>query len=161
MGESLPTRPVRYSDEDVKAILEHALDLEGKEFSRADLVTMATQLGISKERLAAAENTYFEARGDDALRQTFIRERRQKFNRDLAGFLVVLVLIYLAFVTDIFILPAVAVIAAMISIFVGLRLIGEGIKAYVNTVGDDFEKALDDWLDKREERRERRRVQLQ
>lgn len=70
--------PKSYTDAEVKAILETALGLEGKEFSRTDLVSMAQDLGISAERLQIAGQSYMERVTESNHRQAFITERRKK-----------------------------------------------------------------------------------
>jgi hypothetical protein len=127
MSDHTP-HPVRYSDTEAKAILEQALGLDGKEFSRADLVLMARDLGISEERLQSTETAYS----------------------------VICLVAYLAFISEIYILPAMAIVAFFPLFFMGIYLLFHGVTAIFETTGDDFDKALDDWIEKQATRRQKR-----
>lgn len=148
--------PAHYSDEEVKAILEVALGLDGKEFSRLDLVTMAQQLGISEAQLQTAENTYFERVEEHHQKQAFIAERRKKALQEGASYAVLSIVAYLAFLSGFGILPAIAVIAFFPLLFMGIYLLAQGVTAIFETTGDDVEKAFDEWLERHEARKRKR-----
>lgn len=162
MGELTPRslHPTQYTDEEVKAILEAALGLDGKEFSRLDLVTMAQQLGISETQLQTAENTYFERIRERDQKQAFIAERRKKALQEGASYAVLCAVAYLAFISGFGILPAIAIIAFFPLLFMGIYLLAQGVTAIFETTGDEVEKAFDEWLEKREAR-QRKRLQGQ
>lgn len=158
MGEikARSLHPTHYSDEEVKAILEVALGIEGKEFSRLDLVTMAQQLGISEAQLQTAENTYFERVQEHNQKQVFIAERRKKALQEGASYAVLCIVAYLVFLSGFGILPAIAVIAFFPLLFMGIHLLAQGVTAIFETTGEEFEKAFDEWLERREARQRKR-----
>ena len=149
-GRSL--HPAYYSDVEVKAILEAALGLDGKEFSRADLVTMAEQLGISEAQLQTAENTYFERVIEREQKEAFMAERRKKVLQVGAGYMVLCLIAYFAFLSGFGIFPAIAIVAFFPLLFTGIYLLSQVVNAIFVTAGDDVENAIDTWLQKRAER---------
>jgi hypothetical protein len=145
-----------YSEEDVKEILERALALQGREFSREHLEEMAQELGISAEQLEVAEQRWLEERATRAERVAFIAERRRDAARSLAVYAAVAVFIYLAFLSRLFILPVLAMVAVIPMFFVGLVLIVEVSQAFFQTEGDGFDQEYEKWLSKRRKRELRR-----
>lgn len=148
-----------YDEEAVREILERALGLQGRDFTRTDLATMAQDLGITPEQLRLAEEAWRSEQAswdEEAERRRFIATRRRKFRNDLLSWFLYVALAVLAFQSGFAILPLVAIIAAFPLFFAALELIEEGNKALLQTVGDDFEKEFDEWLEQRDERRQRR-----
>jgi hypothetical protein len=149
-------KPQFYSEEDVKEILERALTLQGREFSREHLVEMAEELGISEEQLEIAEQRWLEERGTREERAAFLAERRREAVRSLAVYAVVAVFIYLAFLSRLFILPVIAMVAVIPMFFAGLILIVEVSQAFFQTEGEGFDREYEKWLRKRRKRELRR-----
>jgi DNA-binding transcriptional MerR regulator len=156
--ESLERRNERrlYSEDDVKEILERALNLQGREFSREHLVAMAEELGISAEQLEVAEQRWTEERATQAERAAFIAERQREAVRALAVYAAVALFIYLAFLSRLFILPVLAMVAVIPMFFAGLNLIVEVSQAFFHTEGDRFDQEYEKWMTKRRKRELRR-----
>jgi hypothetical protein len=117
---------------------------------------MAQQLGMSETQLQTAENTYFERVREHDQKQAFIAERRKKVLQEGASYAVLCTVAYLAFVSGIGILPAIAIIAFFPLLFIGIYLLTQAVTAIFETSGDEVEKAFDEWLEKREARHRKR-----
>jgi hypothetical protein len=76
----------RYSEEAAREILKRAVELQGREtdFSRDQLISMADELGISRDSLVVAEQNWLREHEQDAELQAFEAQRRQGFRSHLA-----------------------------------------------------------------------------
>lgn len=143
----------RYSDEDVREILERALMLQGRDFTWEDLEAMASELGVTREQLEAAEDAWFREGRVEAERAAFIAYRRRRALRKLAKMLAMTALVYLAFVSRIAILPAIAIVAAFPLFFNWIGTVDQLFNAFFAVEGESFEKQFDRWLQRRNRRR--------
>ena len=91
-----------YPSEDAQQILQIAIarQTEAGELSRAQLMEIASELGISEETLLSAEQEWLSLRGVAQDQQTFDEYRRQRFQHHLVRYIVVnLFLLLLNFLT--------------------------------------------------------------
>ncbi|MDQ7028283.1 MAG: 2TM domain-containing protein [Ardenticatenia bacterium] len=81
----------RYSPEDVKAILNRAVELSTREegFSRVQLFDMARELGLSEEVVLRAEEEWLARANEEEERQQFIAKQRQEFREHVVAFVIV------------------------------------------------------------------------
>jgi hypothetical protein len=148
----------RYSEEDVKGILERAMTLHGRTgFDRSDLEVMAQQLGISAEELRRAEEEWFgpvpgEQEREAALRAEFTAHHRRAHLGKLASVAVTMLflgaLIYLK--TP---LAGIAVAFLFITFFTAFGTLSESVQALFTNSGPEFEESFNQWLEQRETRR--------
>ncbi|MBN3963575.1 2TM domain-containing protein [Nostoc sp. NMS8] len=91
-----------YDFEDVEQILQKALTRKDKgEFSREQLLEMASELGISSKMLEATEQKWLAQREEERLRHRFNTFRRRAFWTHVISFLAVnLFLILLNLITS-------------------------------------------------------------
>ncbi|MEH2175418.1 2TM domain-containing protein [Nostoc sp.] len=91
-----------YDSEDVEQILQKALTRKDKgEFSREQLLEMASELGISSNILEATEQKWLAQQEEERSRHTFNTFRRRAFWTHLVSFLAVnLFLILLNLITS-------------------------------------------------------------
>lgn len=81
---------MRYRSDQVQQILQRALTLQQEHtVSREQLTEMATELGISPEHLALAEQEWLAQRQEEQERQAFNAVRRSRFRSHLVPFLAV------------------------------------------------------------------------
>ena len=80
-----------YPSEDAQQILQIAIarQTESGELSRAQLLEIASELGISEETLWLAEQEWLSLRGVAKDQQTFDEYRRQRFQHHLVRYIVV------------------------------------------------------------------------
>ena len=159
MAERAPLRRRHYSDDEAKEILAQAMSLSTAEgFSSGELVRFAGEMGISPAQLAAAEEAWLAEQGDrelDAERRAFITVRRREARE---GLLFMAILGAVAWGATTFSIPVLSTIAGvmMIPLIVITVIVAlQALSAFVETDGEDFEKAFDKWLDRREKRRAR------
>ncbi len=137
-----------YRSEDVQEILQRALiRKQASEYSREQLVEMATELGITPEILQEAEQEWLAQRDEIRERQLFNAYRRKRFRAHLIPFLAVntfLVLINLA--TD----PG--------NFWAKYPILGWGLGLFLHawrayqTDGEDYETKFQIWLKQRHKR---------
>ncbi len=136
-----------YRSEDVQEILQRALiRKQAGEYSREQLVEMATELGITPEILQEAEQEWLAQRDEMRERRLFNAYRRKKFRAHLIPFLAVntfLVLINLV--------AGGGVWAIYPILGWGLGLFLHGWRAY-QTDGEDCETKFQIWLKQRHKR---------
>ena len=92
-----------YSQEDIQQILALALkqEWEQEEFSPGQLGEMATELGISPQKLERAEQQWFERKHEQNARRALMINRRRKFQKHLASYVVVnIFLVIIDLITD-------------------------------------------------------------
>ncbi|MEH1818055.1 MAG: 2TM domain-containing protein [Nostoc sp.] len=91
-----------YDSEDVEQILQKALTRKDKgEFSREQLLEMASELGISSKTLEATEQKWLAQQEEERLRHRFNTFRRRAFGTHVVSFLAVnLFLILLNLITS-------------------------------------------------------------
>ncbi|MEH2115722.1 2TM domain-containing protein [Nostoc sp.] len=91
-----------YDSEDVEQILQKALTRKDKgEFSREQLLEMASELGISSKMLEATEQKWLAQQEEERLRHRFNTFRRRAFWTHFVSFLAVnLFLILLNLITS-------------------------------------------------------------
>ena len=81
---------MRYHSDEVEQILQRALTLQQENtVSREQLAEMATELGISPENLAFAEQEWLAQRQEEQERQAYNTVRRRRFRSHLVPFLAV------------------------------------------------------------------------
>lgn len=79
-----------YTASDVQAILGQALARQHhNEFSEAQLLEMAQEMGIDPETLDQAKLDWFAEHQDAELRQTFDQKQRQEFKSHLITYVIV------------------------------------------------------------------------
>jgi hypothetical protein len=87
--DSIPT----YDREDIQQILNLAIarqaDRENSEFSRDQLIEIATELGIPRESLQAAEREWQERQHIDRRHQEFNLYRHQQFQHKSGKYLII------------------------------------------------------------------------
>ncbi|WP_421654797.1 2TM domain-containing protein [Leptothermofonsia sp. ETS-13] len=130
-----------YGTDDVQQILQRALTRQQQgEFSREQLVEMATELGISPETLQAAEQDWLANRDQEKERQAFNTYLRKSFKAHLIPYLAVnTFLILINLTTSPGYLWAVYPILGW-----GLGLFFHGWGAY-HTEGPAYEKMFQKW----------------
>ena len=109
-------------------------------------------------RLAAAEGAWLAERGDrelDAERRAFIAERRRETRNTIAALAAGGALWWLATTFSIPLLSVIAAILTIPLIVIGVITFFQAWGAIFETEGEDFEKAFDKWLERRETRRAR------
>ncbi|GEM_PF-530526 len=81
----------RYSPEEVKAILNRAVELSTREegFSRSQLFDMARELGLSEELVLQAEEEWLARGEEEEERRQFIAKQRQELREHLVAFVIV------------------------------------------------------------------------
>lgn len=91
MSESVPSSERFYTPEEVKAILNRAIELSEREepFSRAHLLEMARDLGISEDAVCQAEEEWLGRQEEEEERAAFIAKRHQEFREHLVAFVLV------------------------------------------------------------------------
>lgn len=79
----------RYSEEEVRAILERALrkDVGGEGVAHDELVAVAAEIGVSREALEAAASELERGRGDEELRKRILAQRKAGFFAHLYAYL--------------------------------------------------------------------------
>lgn len=144
-----------YRSEDVQKILQRALAKKQEgEFSRQQLLEMASELGISPETLQQAEEEWIAQQESDQVsfqeaeqRRKFNRFRRQAFKAHLISYAAVNV-----FLIAINLLTSPSYFWAIFPLLGwGLGLFFHGLEAY-RTEGPGYEAAFQQWRNFRENR---------
>jgi hypothetical protein len=135
-----------YRSEDVQEILQRALvRKQAGEYSRDQLVEMATELGITSETLQDAEQEWLTQRDEARERRLFNAYRRKKFKAHLIPYVAVnTFLILINLITDRGSFWAIYPILGW-----GLGLFFHGWSAY-QTEGDDYETKFQIWQKQRQ-----------
>lgn len=163
----------KYSDEEAREILKRAVDFQQQddfEYSRDQLMDLGREMGLSEDAIVKAEQahlanqraetpvvpkpTSFEIPVEEE-ELAFRRHRMQEFQQNLRSYMIVIPFLFLINFFSTGLDPLWAIYPAL-----GW---GMGVLFHYNsarqTEGDEYDKLLDDWLDKREDRmyKERRR----
>lgn len=135
-----------YRSDDVQQILQRALARQQEgEFSRAQLLEMASELGIPLETLHQAEQEWLAQQGEEHDRRSFQAYRRRAFKAHLVPYIAVnLFLIMINLITDDDNFWAIYPLLGW-----GLGLFFHGWAAY-QTEGEQYEKAFRAWQQKRQ-----------
>ncbi len=130
-----------YRSDDIQQILQKALAKKQEgEFSREQLLEMASELGIPPEMLKSAEQEWQIQRGKEQKRQAFDRFRRQAFKANLISYIAVNV-----FLVVINLLTSPRHFWAIYPILGwGLGLFFHGWATY-RTAGADYDQAFEQW----------------
>lgn len=135
-----------YRSDDVQQILQRALARQQEgEFSHAQLLEMAAELGIPPETLHQAEQEWLAQQGEARDRRVFQAYRRQAFKAHLGSYMAVnLFLIMINLITDDDTFWAIYPLLGW-----GLGLFFHGRAAY-QTEGEQYEKAFRAWQQQRQ-----------
>lgn len=135
-----------YRQEDVQQILQLAIarQADAEELTRAQLLEIADEMGISTADLQIAEQAWLVRRGESKERQAFDLYRRSKFQRHLTKYLIVnAFLMMLAFITT-------GGLSWSLYIVLGWGL-GLALNAWKThqTEGEEYEEAFQNWCRRR------------
>lgn len=132
----------RYSEEDVQEILERAIGVQTKgEFTRKQLEDMAADLGIDKQALVAAEQSWLAERDEVRAREEFLAHRRRQFVQHVVPYVLVIGFLFIINMLTSpgflwFLFPALGW---------GLGLAFHAWNAFGVTEGPEFEEQFEQW----------------
>jgi hypothetical protein len=134
-----------YSEEEASAILRKAVERQpmGDEMSRAQLESIATEMGITPDALASAEAAWRAEREQHALRASFDAERRSAFRTHLISYLAVNTFLLLL---NLFVSPGFLWVVFP-ALGWGLGLFFHAVQCYQS--GPEADRAFEEWLEKR------------
>jgi hypothetical protein len=142
-----------YTQDDVHQILSVAIDQQAYngEFSRAQLLEIAHDLGIPDGVLVQAEQTWLQSQNVESQRQAFEQYRRASFYRRLGRDAIVIGIFLLArLIIPVGLLQGLLSFATLIALLcLGIPLAVEGWNL-LHTQGDAYESAFQRWQRKRQ-----------
>ena len=135
-----------YTASDVQAILGQALARQQhNEFSEAQLLEMAQEMGIDPQTLDQAKLDWFAEHQDAELRQTFDQRQRQEFKSHLITYVIVntfLVVLNIA-------IPGSSPWSLYPLLGWGIAMVLDAAATFKWIDHDDYEKAFKKWKKKR------------
>lgn len=168
--------PKKYSDDEAREILKRAVDYQTQDdfqYSREQLLDMGREMGLSEAAIVKAEQervvqgkteTPVSARlastveiPVEQLEMEFRRHRWSDFRQQLFTYAVVIGFLFLINLVTIGLRPPWFIFPA------GGWGMALAFQAYAlrNNDGDEYEKAFDNWIEKREKRTRKRRRRLE
>ena len=150
-----------YTEEEVKAILARAVNAHGTTFTRQHLEDMAAELGVSDERLQAAEESWMTERLEKEEREAFITHRRRQALKGIVGVTTSAIIAYLAYISGFGVFEVLGGIAGLLIFFAALGVASDLYEAYFTTEGEEFEDEYDLWLEEKQKLRLRAETRRQ
>lgn len=132
----------RYSEDDVQEILERAMGVQMKgDYTRKQLEDMAADLGVDKEALAVAEQSWLAERDTVRAREEFLAHRRQEFMQHLIPYVLVIGMLFVINIMTSpgflwFLFPALGW---------GIGLAMHAWQVFGVTEGPEFDRKLEEW----------------
>lgn len=142
-----------YSQEDVEAILKRAVSVR-ENFNRGQLESMATELNISPQELAIAEEQWLAERDREA-RGAFVRERLLGAWSRVGWWLLAGVALILAFLSRVSVLVLFSRNSAIPYFIILAILLLFALVISFQRNGDWFDTAYERWLRQQQKRKER------
>ena len=142
-----------YSQEDVEAILKRAVSVR-ENFNRGQLESMATELNVSPQELAIAEEQWLAERDRDA-RRAFVGERVRGAWSRVGWWVLAGIGVLLAFLSRISFLLLFSRYAVVPYFIILALLFLFALFVTFQRDGDRFDTAYENWLIKQKERKER------
>jgi hypothetical protein len=142
-----------YTQDDIQQILSLAIEKQAYngEFSRAQLLEIANDLGISDSILAQAEQNWLQSQSVESQRQAFEQYRRASFYRKLGRDAIVIgVLVLARLIVPIDLVQGLlSVVTVVVLLSLGIPLAVQGWNL-LHTQGDAYETAFQRWQRKRQ-----------